>query len=96
MTKTVSVKTARRLQALLSNGLKMVTPDTAQLNEWRAIVNASHRQMASEGTFDVALLDQMQGLMKAYRNGTRLLTSDQLKTCPVSTGRGVWLKTPFW
>lgn len=58
------------LQALLDNGLQMVTPDTAQLNEWRSIVNASHRQMASDGTFDMALLDQMQGLIKAYRNGT--------------------------
>jgi len=64
------------LLALLSNGLQMVKPDTAQFNEWRAIVNASHRQMASEGTFDVALLDQMQGLIKAYRNGT-VVESDQ-------------------
>jgi hypothetical protein len=32
-------------------------------------VNASHRKLANEGTFDVALLDQMQSLIDAYRNG---------------------------
>jgi TRAP-type C4-dicarboxylate transport system substrate-binding protein len=57
------------LQALLGNGLQLVSPDTAQVSEWRGIVNASHRELANEGTFDVALLDQMQSLIDAYRNG---------------------------
>lgn len=57
------------LQALLGNGLQLVSPDTAQVSEWRGIVNASHRKLANEGTFDVTLLDQMQSLIDAYRNG---------------------------
>jgi TRAP-type C4-dicarboxylate transport system substrate-binding protein len=58
------------LIALLSNGLQMVPPDAGQVSEWRTIVNASHRQLAEEGTFDIALLDQMQDLISTYRAGT--------------------------
>lgn len=57
------------LQALLGNGLRLVAPDAAQVSTWRGIVNASHRELATEGTFDVTLLDQMQGLIDEYRNG---------------------------
>jgi TRAP-type C4-dicarboxylate transport system substrate-binding protein len=56
-------------QALLDNGLQVVEPDTSEVNEWRAIVSKSHRELANKGTFDVALLDQMQALIKTYRNG---------------------------
>jgi TRAP-type C4-dicarboxylate transport system substrate-binding protein len=56
-------------QALLDNGLQVVEPDTSEVNEWRAIVNKSHRELANKGTFDAALLDQMQALIKTYRNG---------------------------
>jgi TRAP-type C4-dicarboxylate transport system substrate-binding protein len=58
------------LQALLDNGLEMVSPDTADLGEWRTIVNASHRQMAMDGTFDIALLDRMQELIEDFRDGS--------------------------
>jgi len=57
------------LQALLGNGLQMVMPDTSEVSEWRSIVNASHRQQASEGTFDIELLNRMQGLVQTYRSG---------------------------
>ena len=55
------------LQALVDNGLKMVSPDSTEVAEWRTIVNASHRQLAVDGTFDVTLLDQMQDLILSYR-----------------------------
>jgi TRAP-type C4-dicarboxylate transport system substrate-binding protein len=57
------------LQALLGNGLQMVMPDTSEVSEWRSIVNASHRQQAGEGTFDIELLNRMQGLVQTYRSG---------------------------
>lgn len=56
------------LQALVDNGLKMVSPDTAEVSQWRSIVNASHRKLAMEGTFDIALYDQLQDLITAYRD----------------------------
>jgi TRAP-type C4-dicarboxylate transport system substrate-binding protein len=55
------------LEALLDNGLKMVSPDTAEVDEWRVIVNASHRQLAADGAFDPVLLDQVQLLIDQYR-----------------------------
>ena len=57
------------LQALLNNGLELIEPDTSELDQWRGIVNASHRRLAEDGTFDVNLLDQMQGLIQEFRNG---------------------------
>jgi TRAP-type C4-dicarboxylate transport system substrate-binding protein len=55
------------LQALLDEGLEMVLPDEGEVGEWRVIVNASHRKMAIDGTFDLALLDRMQELINDYR-----------------------------
>jgi TRAP-type C4-dicarboxylate transport system substrate-binding protein len=55
------------LQALLDEGLEMVLPDEAEVGEWRVIVNASHRKMAIDGTFDLALLDRVQELINDYR-----------------------------
>jgi TRAP-type C4-dicarboxylate transport system substrate-binding protein len=55
------------LAALLDSGLVMVAPDAAEVDEWRVIVNASHRQLASDGAFDAALLEQLQVLIEEYR-----------------------------
>ena len=55
------------MQALLDNGLEMVVPDVVEVGEWRVIVNASHRQMAIDGTFDLALLERVQELIADYR-----------------------------
>jgi len=55
------------LQALLDSGLEIVSPDSANIDEWRTIVNASHRQLATDGTFDQDLLDQVQVLLDSYR-----------------------------
>ena len=57
------------LAALLGNGLELVAPDSSEVSQWRTIVNASHQELATEGTFDVTLLDRMQGLIRDYRNG---------------------------
>jgi TRAP-type C4-dicarboxylate transport system substrate-binding protein len=58
------------LQALLDNGLEMVSPNEVEVSEWRAIVNDSHRQMAVDGTFDIELLDRVQELIEDYRGDT--------------------------
>ena len=55
------------LQALLASGLEQVTPDAAEVEEWRRAVNASHRDMAGQGVFDVALYDRVQNLLDEYR-----------------------------
>jgi hypothetical protein len=58
------------LQALLENGLQMVSPDTADVSQWRSIVNDSNRELAADGAFDPALLDRMQMLIRDYRAKT--------------------------
>ena len=58
----------KALQALLDNGLEMVSPDAVEVSEWRTIVNDSHRQMAIDGTFDIELLDRLQELIDDYRS----------------------------
>ena len=58
------------LQALLDNGLELVSPDAVEVREWRAIVNDSHRQMAIDGTFDIELLDRVEELIDDYRSDT--------------------------
>jgi len=48
--------------------LNMVPPDSGQIGEWRGIVNQSAVELAKSGTFDIALLDQMQELLNTYRS----------------------------
>jgi len=55
------------LQALLQNGLAPVDPDPAEVEEWRRIVNASHRDLAGQGVFDVSLYDRVRALLDDYR-----------------------------
>jgi TRAP-type C4-dicarboxylate transport system substrate-binding protein len=57
----------KAMQALVESGLEIVSPDTANIDEWRTIVNASHRKLATDGTFDQVLLDQVQVLLDDYR-----------------------------
>ena len=54
-------------QALLDSGLERVTPDPAEVEEWRRVVNASHREMAGQGVFDAALYERIQSLLDDYR-----------------------------
>jgi TRAP-type C4-dicarboxylate transport system substrate-binding protein len=57
------------LQALLDSGLELVEPDPAEAAQWREIVNRSHRQLAENGQFDLALLERMQALIGEFRRG---------------------------
>ncbi|MCJ7815272.1 MAG: TRAP transporter substrate-binding protein DctP [Xanthomonadales bacterium] len=61
------IENNKALQALLENGLQMVSPDTADVNQWRSIVNDSNRKLAADGAFDPALLDRMQVLIREYQ-----------------------------
>lgn len=58
------------LVALLDNGLSMVLPVDGQIGEWRGIVNQSAQSLADKDTFDGSLLDEMQTLIRTYRNDT--------------------------
>jgi len=57
------------LEALLQSGMQMVEPNADEVAQWREIVIRSHRQLASEGVFDPALLERMQELIDTYRKG---------------------------
>jgi len=55
------------LQALLDGGMELASPDVSEVDEWRRIVNKSHHKLASNGVFDITLLDRMQNLLDEYR-----------------------------
>ncbi len=57
------------MQALRESGLQLVKPEQAEVQSWREIVTRSHREQAQAGVFDLALLDQLQGLLDEYRSG---------------------------
>ena len=57
------------MQALLASGLEPITPDPADVAEWREVVRASHRQLASEQVFDPALYEQIESSLEQYRAG---------------------------
>lgn len=59
-------------QALLGSGLKTATPVAEEVDQWREKVFASHRKLASDGVFDMELLQQMQNLLIEYRSGDGL------------------------
>lgn len=58
----------KALQALLENGLQMVKPDAADVSQWRGIVDESNRGLAMGGSFDAALLDRMQSLIREFQD----------------------------
>ena len=57
------------MQALLASGLESITPDPADVAEWREVVRDSHRKLASEQVFDLALYDRIEQLLEKYRAG---------------------------
>jgi TRAP-type C4-dicarboxylate transport system substrate-binding protein len=61
------------MQALRESGLQLVKPDLGEVQSWREIVTRSHREQAQAGVFDLALLDQLQGLLDEYRNSKERL-----------------------
>ena len=54
-------------EALLESGLQLTPIDTSEVGQWRSLVIESHRKVAGKGVFDIQLLEQMQGLLDAYR-----------------------------
>lgn len=57
------------MNALLDSGLEKVAPDSSEVEEWRAIVQSSHRKLAQDGVFDLALYDRIQSLLSTFRAG---------------------------
>ena len=57
------------LQAILDGGIEKVSPNPLEVEEWRGIVNQSHRELGKKGVFDLALYEQMQSLLENYRAG---------------------------
>lgn len=57
------------MQALLESGLEQTTPNAAEVEHWRRIVNDSHRKLGEEGVFDIALYERMQAMLAEYRQG---------------------------
>jgi TRAP-type C4-dicarboxylate transport system substrate-binding protein len=55
------------LKALLENGLQMVAPDSAGVNQWRDLVSESNFRLGQEGAFDPALLEQMKNLIREFQ-----------------------------
>lgn len=57
------------MEALLESGLKKLSPNAAEVEEWSKVVNQSHRELAEEGVFDIALYDRILTLLAEYRSG---------------------------
>ena len=55
------------LEALQSGGLETISPNSAETDSWREIVNASHRNLAEQGVFDQELLEEMLAILSAHR-----------------------------
>jgi TRAP-type C4-dicarboxylate transport system substrate-binding protein len=60
---------AEALQALLQSGLELVPTDENDVTQWRAVVRESQVKLGREGVFDIALMEQMQGILEDYRAG---------------------------
>ena len=56
-------------QALLDNGMTAVTPVQSQIPEWHKSVQDSNHRLANEGFIDVALLNEIECYVAAYRAG---------------------------
>jgi TRAP-type C4-dicarboxylate transport system substrate-binding protein len=54
-------------QALKVNGLQFVSPNVAEIPEWRAAVSAAMDKMANRGTFSAELLAELRGHLQDYR-----------------------------
>ena len=66
---------AKAYQALLKDGMKAVTPDPAQVQEWGLAIQKSNHQLAADGIIDIKLLNELECYVTAYRS------NDQDKDC---------------
>jgi len=56
-------------KALLDDGIKAVTPDHGQIQAWHDAVQKSNHQLAEEGALSLALLNEVECYVSAYREG---------------------------
>ena len=56
-------------KALLDDGMKSVTPNHSQVQEWHGAVEASNHELAAEGVIDADLLSEIECYVAAYRAG---------------------------
>lgn len=54
-------------EALLADGMKAVTPDKGQVPEWHKAIQASNHRLAEQGVVDIALLNELECYVAAYR-----------------------------
>lgn len=57
------------MQALLDGSLQKISPNPAEVAEWREVVQASHQEMADDGVFDPALYERVRNLLEQSRAG---------------------------
>jgi TRAP-type C4-dicarboxylate transport system substrate-binding protein len=55
--------------ALIDDGMRVVIPDQGQIPQWQKVVRESNRRLAKKGLIDVALLDELECNVAAYRAG---------------------------
>ncbi len=58
-------------KALLADGMKSVTPNQDQIQEWHGAVEASNHKLAAEGVIDSGLLSEIECYVAAYRAGNQ-------------------------
>jgi TRAP-type C4-dicarboxylate transport system substrate-binding protein len=56
-------------KALLADGMKSVTPNQDQIEEWHGAVEASNHKLAAEGVIDADLLSEIECYVAAFRAG---------------------------
>jgi TRAP-type C4-dicarboxylate transport system substrate-binding protein len=56
-------------KALLADGMKSVTPNQDQIQEWHGAVEASNHKLAEENVIDAGLLNEIECYVAAFRAG---------------------------
>ena len=64
-------------QALLDDGIKAVNPDQGQVQAWHDAIQKSNHQLAEEGVLSLALLNEIECYVSAYREGNHSTTCSQ-------------------
>jgi TRAP-type C4-dicarboxylate transport system substrate-binding protein len=59
----------RAYKALLDDGMKSITPDLGQIEEWQKAVRESNHRLADEGMIDKLLLAEIECYVAAHRAG---------------------------
>ena len=60
----------KAFKALVDDGVKVVIPPQDQIGDWRNAVQESNQKLAQQGAVDVALLNEINCYVTAYRAGT--------------------------